>query len=55
MTTIKTIIIMIITTIAEITTNSKYNNKIKNIFKNKKATLISDVSENLCPQNVPVL
>ena len=55
MTTIKTmIVIMIITIATKITKQQKYQ-QIKSIFKNKRTPLISDISENLCPQNAPVL
>ena len=37
------------------TTNNKNNGKYKTSLKIKKTPLISDISENLCPQNVPVL
>ena len=37
------------------TTNNKNNSKYKTSLKIKKTPLISDISENLCPQNVPVL
>ena len=57
MAIIKTKIKMIITTITIMKTNNNKNNnkEIKRLHRNKKTALISNISENFCPQNVPVL